>query len=131
MNPVDHPHGGGNHQHIGKASTIARSAVPGQKAGLIAARRVCNYSMSLLRVSNSEFTRRFLDWSAARYREGQGSISGSFALLNLRLLCFMTSTPKNLCMPLHMPRNHALLLSVRVESTSGSRGGHCPLPRRP
>ncbi|KAF9583331.1 60S ribosomal protein L2A [Lunasporangiospora selenospora] len=39
MNPVDHPHGGGNHQHIGHASTIARSAVPGQKAGLIAARR--------------------------------------------------------------------------------------------
>ncbi|KAF8759818.1 Ribosomal protein L2 [Rhizoctonia solani] len=39
MNPVDHPHGGGNHQHIGKASTIARSAVPGQKVGLIAARR--------------------------------------------------------------------------------------------
>lgn len=41
MNPVDHPHGGGNHQHIGKASTMARSAVPGQKVGLIAARRVC------------------------------------------------------------------------------------------
>ncbi|CAE6343559.1 unnamed protein product [Rhizoctonia solani] len=39
MNPVDHPHGGGNHQHIGKASTIARAAVPGQKVGLIAARR--------------------------------------------------------------------------------------------
>lgn len=39
MNPVDHPHGGGNHQHIGKASTIARGAVPGQKVGLIAARR--------------------------------------------------------------------------------------------
>ncbi|KAF5393639.1 hypothetical protein D9757_000420 [Collybiopsis confluens] len=39
MNPVDHPHGGGNHQHIGKASTMARSAVPGQKVGLIAARR--------------------------------------------------------------------------------------------
>uniref|UniRef100_A0A060T542 ARAD1C02926p n=1 Tax=Blastobotrys adeninivorans TaxID=409370 RepID=A0A060T542_BLAAD len=39
MNPVDHPHGGGNHQHIGKASTISRGAVPGQKAGLIAARR--------------------------------------------------------------------------------------------
>ena len=27
------------HQHIGKASTINRNAVPGQKAGLIAARR--------------------------------------------------------------------------------------------
>lgn len=61
MNPVDHvcylgnlcrvdylerhvtdvrqPHGGGNHQHIGKASTISRFAAQGQKAGLIAARR--------------------------------------------------------------------------------------------
>ncbi|KAJ2372089.1 60S ribosomal protein L2 [Coemansia sp. RSA 2607] len=39
MNPVDHVHGGGNHQHIGKASTVARTAVPGQKVGLIAARR--------------------------------------------------------------------------------------------
>lgn len=39
MNPVDHPHGGGNHQHIGHASTINRGAVPGQKVGLIAARR--------------------------------------------------------------------------------------------
>lgn len=47
MNPVDHPHGGGNHQHIGHSSTIARSAVPGQKAGLIAARRT-----GLLRGSN-------------------------------------------------------------------------------
>jgi hypothetical protein len=46
MNPVDHPHGGGNHQHIGKASTIARSAVPGQKVGLIAARRVCDFVLS-------------------------------------------------------------------------------------
>lgn len=39
MNPVDHPHGGGNHEHIGHASTIARGSVPGQKSGLIAARR--------------------------------------------------------------------------------------------
>lgn len=39
MNPVDHPHGGGNHQHIGHASTLARGAPPGQKTGLIAARR--------------------------------------------------------------------------------------------
>jgi len=39
MNPVDHPYGGGNHQHIGKPSTIRRSAPPGQKVGLIAARR--------------------------------------------------------------------------------------------
>nr|XP_027202761.1 60S ribosomal protein L2-A-like [Dermatophagoides pteronyssinus] len=39
MNPVDHPHGGGNHQHIGHASTVSRHAPPGQKVGLIAARR--------------------------------------------------------------------------------------------
>jgi large subunit ribosomal protein L8e len=39
MNPVDHPHGGGNHQHIGHASTVSRHAPPGKKVGLIAARR--------------------------------------------------------------------------------------------
>jgi len=39
MNPVDHPHGGGNHQHIGHASTVARDSSKGQKVGLIAARR--------------------------------------------------------------------------------------------
>jgi len=39
MNPVDHPHGGGNHQHIGHPSTVSRQAPPGQKVGLIAARR--------------------------------------------------------------------------------------------
>eukprot|EP00920_Eleutheroschizon_duboscqi_P016395 GHVT01038805.1.p1 GENE.GHVT01038805.1~~GHVT01038805.1.p1 ORF type:complete len:300 (-),score=53.00 GHVT01038805.1:784-1569(-) len=39
MNPVEHPHGGGNHQHIGHPSTISRYASAGQKVGLIAARR--------------------------------------------------------------------------------------------
>jgi large subunit ribosomal protein L8e len=39
MNPVDHPHGGGNHQHLGKAATVRRDAPAGQKVGLIAARR--------------------------------------------------------------------------------------------
>nr|CAG4644158.1 EOG090X0A8G [Lepidurus arcticus] len=39
MNPVEHPHGGGNHQHIGKASTVKRSTSAGRKVGLIAARR--------------------------------------------------------------------------------------------
>jgi len=38
-NPVEHPHGGGNHQHIGHPSTVSRHAPPGQKVGLIAARR--------------------------------------------------------------------------------------------
>merc|ERR1711957_776970 len=39
MNPVEHPHGGGNHQHVGHPTTTARAAVPGAKVGLIAARR--------------------------------------------------------------------------------------------
>ena len=39
MNPCEHPHGGGNHQHIGHASTVSRFAPPGQKVGLIATRR--------------------------------------------------------------------------------------------
>jgi large subunit ribosomal protein L8e len=39
MNPVEHPHGGGNHQHIGHASTVKRGTPPGRKVGLIAARR--------------------------------------------------------------------------------------------
>lgn len=39
MNPVEHPHGGGNQQHIGHPSTIRRDASRGKKVGLIAARR--------------------------------------------------------------------------------------------
>jgi len=39
MNPVEHPHGGGNHQHVGHPTTTSRGSVPGQKVGLIAARR--------------------------------------------------------------------------------------------
>ena len=39
MNPVEHPHGGGNHQHIGHASTVMRGTPAGRKVGLIAARR--------------------------------------------------------------------------------------------
>jgi large subunit ribosomal protein L8e len=39
MNPVEHPHGGGNHQHIGHSSTVRKDAPPGRKVGLIGARR--------------------------------------------------------------------------------------------
>ena len=40
MNACNHPHGGGNHQHIGKkGSCVSRLAPPGRKVGLIAARR--------------------------------------------------------------------------------------------
>jgi large subunit ribosomal protein L8e len=39
MNPVEHPHGGGNQQHIGHPSTMRRDTSRGKKVGLIAARR--------------------------------------------------------------------------------------------
>lgn len=39
MNPADHPFGGGNHKHLGYPSTISRRTSPGDKCGLIAARR--------------------------------------------------------------------------------------------
>jgi len=39
MNVVDHPFGGGGHQHIGRPSTVSRDAPPGRKVGLIAAKR--------------------------------------------------------------------------------------------
>jgi len=39
MNPLEHSHGGGNHQHIGHPSTVKRDTPAGRKSGLIAARR--------------------------------------------------------------------------------------------
>lgn len=33
--PVEHPHGGGNHQHIGKPSTVARDKSAGKKVGTL------------------------------------------------------------------------------------------------
>ncbi|MCW7075116.1 MAG: 50S ribosomal protein L2 [Candidatus Methanospirare jalkutatii] len=39
MNPVDHPFGGGSHQHVGRPKTVSRGAPPGRKVGSIAAKR--------------------------------------------------------------------------------------------
>lgn len=33
MNAVAHPHGGGSHQHVGRPSTVSRTAPPGRKVG--------------------------------------------------------------------------------------------------
>ena len=75
MNPVDHPHGGGNHQHIGKASTIARGAVPGQKVGLIAARRVSASAHHCTPINEQMTYIQHLDRSAPWYSQGQGGLS--------------------------------------------------------
>jgi large subunit ribosomal protein L8e len=47
MNPVEHPHGGGNHQHIGHASTVRRDAPPGQKVRCVAVTD-CMYRLLLV-----------------------------------------------------------------------------------
>jgi large subunit ribosomal protein L2 len=39
MNPVDHPFGGGSHQHPGKPKTVSKGAPPGRKVGNIAGRK--------------------------------------------------------------------------------------------
>jgi len=36
MNPVNHPFGGGSHQHVGRPSTVSHSAWPGAKVGRLA-----------------------------------------------------------------------------------------------
>ena len=46
MNPVEHPHGGGNHQHIGHASTVKRGSPPGKKVCVLQAPK-CRIAMRL------------------------------------------------------------------------------------
>ncbi len=39
MNAVDHPHGGGAHQHVGIPSTVSRNAPPGRKVGQLSPKK--------------------------------------------------------------------------------------------
>ena len=39
MNVIDHPFGGGGHQHPGRPKTVSRGTSPGRKVGHVAARR--------------------------------------------------------------------------------------------
>ncbi|MCL2712101.1 MAG: 50S ribosomal protein L2 [Methanomassiliicoccaceae archaeon] len=39
MNPVDHPHGGGSHPHVGKPSTVGRNVPPGRKVGRLSPKK--------------------------------------------------------------------------------------------
>jgi hypothetical protein len=111
MNPVDHPHGGGNHQHIGKASTISRQAVPGQKVGLIAARRV----RPVVSLQFYPKLTMYTDWSPSWYRQGQGGLgelcrSSSLWCIYLKtmyamsLLCICTIP----CLAMHYIRSRRL-----------------------
>lgn len=59
LQPVEHPHGGGNHQHIGKPSTVKRNTPAGRKVGLIAARRTG-------RLRGGKSATHKDDWTASR-----------------------------------------------------------------
>ena len=48
MNPVEHPHGGGNHQHVGHPTTVYRGAPPGMKAALAQASSASRVIVRLL-----------------------------------------------------------------------------------
>jgi len=39
MSPVNHPHGGGSHQHVGKPNTVSRNAPPGRKVGRLSPKK--------------------------------------------------------------------------------------------
>ncbi|EQB64751.1 MAG: hypothetical protein AMDU3_IPLC00004G0329 [Thermoplasmatales archaeon I-plasma] len=39
MNAANHPHGGGNHQHVGRPSTVGRNTPPGRKVGRLSPRK--------------------------------------------------------------------------------------------
>ncbi len=39
MNPVDHPHGGGSHRHVGGPNTVARGLPPGKKVGRLSPKK--------------------------------------------------------------------------------------------
>lgn len=39
MNPVNHPHGGGGHPHVGTQSSVGRNTPPGRKVGRLAPKR--------------------------------------------------------------------------------------------
>jgi large subunit ribosomal protein L2 len=39
MNPVNHPHGGGAHQHVGGPSSVSKHAPPGKKVGRISSKK--------------------------------------------------------------------------------------------
>ncbi|MCL4420773.1 MAG: 50S ribosomal protein L2 [Candidatus Thermoplasmatota archaeon] len=39
MNAINHPHGGGNHQHVGRPSTVGLGTPPGRKVGRLSPQR--------------------------------------------------------------------------------------------
>ena len=39
MNPANHPHGGGSHQHVGGPSSVSKHAPPGKKVGRLSSKR--------------------------------------------------------------------------------------------
>jgi large subunit ribosomal protein L8e len=86
MNPVDHPHGGGNHQHIGHASTMARDSSAGKSSSTELVK-----GSSLIRFCRSKGRSHCCSsyWSSPWYQEAQGIDPSPFYLFTM--LCFYLS----------------------------------------
>lgn len=67
MNPVEHPHGGGNHQHIGKASTVKRGTPAGRKVSFIFHRKfIMEYNYVFFKNENTLSTNLILHFFLGR-----------------------------------------------------------------
>merc|ERR1712059_167169 len=96
MNPVDHPHGGGNHQHIGKASTISREAAQGQRpVSSLPGELVCSV------VPRRPRTKRFIDGNGGGVGlvllPRCGCASSRFGSSRQRVLCSLAEVKERTC----------------------------------
>ena len=60
MNPVEHPHGGGNHQHVGMPTTIGRGKPAGRKVTIYILDEFSNFKIG-------RFDRCKKNWQNSRW----------------------------------------------------------------
>ncbi|OEH73560.1 60s ribosomal protein [Cyclospora cayetanensis] len=96
MNPVEHPHGGGNHQHIGHPSTVSRNAPPVQWA----------FTADLLMPEGGSY-RCSPDGSAAWWSQGEAGRQGQLRMRwSWRLSCALYSLRSPPCTSRACKRTH-------------------------
>jgi hypothetical protein len=81
MNPVDHPHGGGNHQHIGMGSLFDFEC---QVSNILYRQGIYNLKICCTR-SKGRLDCCSENWSITRYTEGQGLRCGLNGFPGIRM----------------------------------------------
>jgi large subunit ribosomal protein L8e len=89
MSPVDHPHGGGNHQHVGFPTTVRRNAPAGQKVGLVAARRTGRLRGGLKGKEYDPEAKKKRIWMPADYLAVATTTINSISSQRKRLILFV------------------------------------------